>query len=239
MITASLETTLKNMKDLKSFSFDNNFDVQVLDDIMESNAVQLEHFGFLLNTIGSIEDQIQTIRTCQSLSTISSLGINCAFDIDTIALSNALIESSYSWKHMISLKVTYYSSNLAILLITVLQGLDTLKSLEIWDLFIMDTLSNNELFYNKISDIHRGKLESLCLSRFRVTDDRDLERLGLLFSFIVQSCPSLKRMELAANFIWANGTVNLDFREDPFMQYIQTYMPDCRFFTFHHETAKI
>lgn len=116
----------------------------------------------------------------------------------------------------------------------VLQHLTTLKGLVFRNLIIDDEV-DGDLFYSKVLDIHMGRLESVHLDRIVIEGIKSVEQSNLLFSFILGSCPNLKKFKVEDNGITANGSINLDFRANPYLQHIELNMTRCRFYTFQHE----
>lgn len=76
-------------------------------------------------------------------------------------------------------------------------------------------------FFNKISTIHRGNLESVSLYSFVTPSSRDMIKFNALYSFILQSGPKLKTFILSGDFKQsADGIINLDFSENQYIQHI-------------------
>lgn len=98
----------------------------------------------------------------------------------------------------------------------------------------------DEIFYSKVLDIQVSR--SLKLVRFgRVIieeDGQSMKKLDLVLSFVLQSCPYLKKFKLIGAKTNARGVLKLDFRENHLLQHINLDMPNCRYYTFYHEFGK-
>lgn len=68
--------------------------------------------------------------------------------------------------------------------------------------------------------------------------DDSINKFNLLFNFILRSCPNLKRIKLEDAFVNARGVINLDYRNNQFLQDVELDFPLWRYYTFHHEPGK-
>lgn len=214
VVTASLTAALTKMKYLNKYLTNLYSGMQPILNLMNANGIHLQHFGFLLDTTDATEEKLKSIQTAKSTSCISSLDINCTYRVNTMALIGPIRNLCQNLKYLTSLKIKSYSFNVVILLIDVVRNLTTLENLEFGALIIQDA-SNNDLFYNKVYDIHEGRLKSICLSEFVVSEcDDSIKKLNLHFAFILKSCPNLNSIELMASEIGArSGSIYLGFRE--------------------------
>lgn len=214
VVTASLTAALTKMKYLNKYLTNLYSGMQPILNLMNANGIHLQHFGFLLDTTDATEEKLKSIQTAKSTSCISSLDINCTYRVNTMALIGPIRNLCQNLKYLTSLKIKSYSFNVVILLIDVVRNLTTLENLEFGALIIQDA-SNNDLFYNKVYDIHEGRLKSICLSEFVVSEcDDSIKKLNLHFAFILKSCPNLNSIELMASGIGArSGSIYLGFRE--------------------------
>lgn len=77
----------------------------------------------------------------------------------------------------------------------------------------------DDLFYNKILNVQKGNLESVCFIYWTPALCISILKSNSLFAFILQSCPNLKKFEISApDDINASGSIYLDFRDNIFLR---------------------
>lgn len=114
-----------------------------------------------------------------------------------------------------------------------------LRSFEFGKVHIGSILLDNGL-NNQVDNIGRERLESLCLTDVVLRGDDSVQDANLVFKFILQSCPNLKCFKLYNFDIgdYSEGAINLDFRENHSLRFVELNMPKCEYYTFHHEFGK-
>lgn len=204
--------------------------------MVDSKDVQLEHFGFSVDANDIITQALMSVQTTKAVSSISSLGVTCNGVMGHLPVSQSLIALCGSLKNLTHLKFTCKRNNMVSVL-DILQNLTTLKSLEFDDVMINGDTSL-DMFHNKLSTIRVGGLELICSSINSVseaTSNFSINKLDLLLSFVLRSCPNFKIFKFTSYLIRARGVVSMDFGENSFLQHINLTMADCQYFTYHHE----
>lgn len=98
---------------------------------------------------------------------------------------------------------------------------------------------NGDLFSSKLTNINVGRLETVGLVDINIPkSDVSVKISNLILSFVLQSCPNLKNLVLNADQCLNPRGINLDFRRNRLLQHIQLNMPNCQYYTFHHEFGK-
>lgn len=241
LVSSLLPTALTNMKYLKSYSVDLCSALQPILDAMNANDVQLEVFGFLVINQDSIETAFIPVQTSQSTSSISSLKIKFTDAKDVLGIINPLTDLCHSLKNLASLMITSYCSHQRILLLDILENLRILKNLEFNGL-VFEEETTDDQFYNIVTNdnnFYNENLQSIRVSKFGVEGSHNLmQKPNLLFSFILRSCPNVKKIELNARDINTRGKSNLDFRGNHHLRQISIDMPKCRYYTFRRKSMK-
>lgn len=233
----SLVEALGNMKRLTRYSVDVAPITKATFDVMKANDIQLDHFGFSVYT----NDPAQTfapIQAAQSVSSVSSLAMKCNAGTNISILNDSLMNLYLNLNNLTSLEITCFSNSAPTLIVYVLQNLCMLKSLVLKEIKIPEE-ENDNLFYNKLSDVHEGRLESVRLAYRDSYTTVSTFKSNQLLAFVVQSSPKLKRFELSAsNKFSANGNIYLDFRGNLFLRFVKIDLPNCQYYTFHHQFGK-
>lgn len=129
----SLATAFTNMKSLKVYSVD--FPSKEIVDILDSNGVGLDHFGFyVLGMDDPIGESFQPIQTALSVSTVSSLEITCGQLDDVSAVSKSVTDLCLSLQYLTNLEIMckfLLVKNVPILVVDIIQNLKNLKNLAI------------------------------------------------------------------------------------------------------------
>lgn len=159
----SFLTAVMNMKRLKNYSVDVFATTRPVFNVMKKNNVELEHFGFFIDNIDPIEETFSTILTSPAVSTVSSLAMTCGFETDTSLLCYNFNDLCLHLELLTSLEITCYCDNTPILIISVLQTLTTLRNLVLKEIQIKQE-PTDELFYNKLTNVRTGSLESISLA---------------------------------------------------------------------------
>lgn len=210
LVSSLLPTALTNMKYLKTYSVDLCSALQPILDAMDANNVQLEVFGFLVISQDSIETAFTPVQTSQSTSSISSLKINFTDAKNVLGIINPLTDLCHSLKNLASLMITSYCSHQRILLLDILENLRILKNLEFNGL-VFEEETTDDQFYNIVTNdnnFYSENLQSIRVSKFGVEDSHNLmQKPNLLFSFILRSCPNVKKIELNARDINTRGNL--------------------------------
>lgn len=197
--TTHLINCLKDKRHLKIFSINISFSKQPIRALLKDNGIQLQHFGFSIDIKDPIKEIFTSMQTCQPVSTISSLSVDCHTGITDSSVQQSLTDLCSDLKYLTELNIENdHSSCTPMLLVEIFKNLTMLKSLEFGFLLIDEQMENDDLFYNTpfstASNVHFGKIESVCLAGLDIYDGRNgvgdsILKSSILFSFILQSCP--------------------------------------------------
>lgn len=174
LITAPLKFALTNMVHLERFSSDICRDLHPVLDVLRANGVELEHFGFALDTNGLEEETLTSIQAAQPLSATLSLEIHCPNRRSIASLGDPLVVFCCNFQYLITLKIKAYSLDLPTVMVAVIQNLTMLKTLE-FSRFIIYTDTDVSLFRRNFSNIQMGRLESVSLFMVQVEGPGALE----------------------------------------------------------------
>lgn len=237
-ITLSLNEALTNMKHLKKYSVNLCPTPQATLSIMETNNLQLDQFGFLLERDNQSRT-LASIQASQSISTVSSLAIKCQYQLDASILSHSLTDLCSSLKYLTNLDVNCNKAKMSpILIFSILRGLPMLKILVINNLQI-DDLTSDEFIPNSPFVAYSERLESIsiryCWSRERPHVAPQLNRL---IASVLQLCPNLQVFNIYAISGNSRGTVKLGFRHNLSLRQALVDIRGCQCYTFQHEAGK-
>lgn len=236
-ITTCMAAAIANMKYLKSCSVLLSSASQSIFYATQINNTQLEHFGCLVDSDVSVEETFKSLQAAQSISTVSSLALQYSDTFEIVDASHtSLIGFGLNLKNLTSLDITCeIAIDIPIIIIDILQNLRMLKNLALGEI-TMDEETGEEFMYdNPSSSIQTGILESVCLIFSTLSGRKSILKPNYLLALLLRSCPNLKRFDLSASEeVYADGAINLDFRENHLLQHIQINMPDCRYYTFYH-----
>lgn len=250
VVQTSLANSLSNFRSLKGLSLNFIPTSQPIFDAMNANNAQLNHFGTVMyyTNNDTVDETITSNQTSPVVSTISSLALHFYNDPreDITNFSSSLADVCGGFDNLATLDITcavgFNFPNFVVELL--LQNIPVLQSLIFKIALVNDTRPSYDTLYNRTSSVQTASsLESIKISHYGYAyrGSNWIKKTICLFSFILRSCPKLKKFDLSTTQgrIRARGKINFDFRKNHSLRFIRINVPNCRYYTFDHEFGKL